>query len=207
LLGKFKKLKPSTNKKPIADRLEYGLDLPSTDYSKYQADSEAGATLQEQSQLLELSTEPEVDPETQINLALDTQKIGRIDVIKDNVRSWERMLEVMPFWRNLINPVNITFGIITIISTFLIIAFNFPKLSSQPALFFSQITGYRIAVDKALFWVIPIFVMAAELILFRLLRSVFDFDRRLSSVLAFTQIFFNVILTIGLLQIISLVTI
>lgn len=211
MLGKFNRQKETDNKKPISDRFTNSIDLPEANYNKNVNNTEENDVIilgaPEEHEETQLSTEVEIDPESQINFGLDTRRVRRVDLIRDNVRSWERLLEVMPFWRNLINPVNITFGLITIASSFIVVAFNFSELSSNPSLFYSQISGYRISVEKSLFWVIPIFVAVIQLVLFRLIRAVFEFDRRLSGVLAITQIFFNIILVIALLQIISLVTV
>jgi hypothetical protein len=140
-----------------------------------------------------------------MDFGLQTAKVTRINRLKNNVRRWENIIEVLPFWRIAYNPINITFAILTAIFVSLLVVINYNTLDqNQIILFYSQVDQTRVLVPKVAIVLIPIAVMVFETVILRLQRLIFDFDRRLSNVIAASQIFFNIMLIIAMLQIMSL---
>lgn len=148
----------------------------------------------------------EEQPVEQIELGLDTNRITQVGQLKENVRRWETAVAVIPFWRNALHPVNITFAIITVIVIALMLYTNLNAISNSTdmPLFYSQVKGTWGIVDTSIFFLLPIVIAVIQIFILRLKRAVFNFDRRLGSVIAITQIFCNVLLITAFLQIISL---
>jgi len=144
------------------------------------------------------------DPE-QIKLNIESSRITRIERFRDNLRKWENIIEVLPFWRIPINPINITLSVFTTFVSAVLIWGNIFKLGNQIPLFYSQVTHSRLLIAKPLFGLIPIMIGIFQIIILRFTRNIFNFDRRLSSVISAAQTFFNIMLMIALFEIITLV--
>ncbi len=144
------------------------------------------------------------DP-SQLGLQIDDGKIHKVSKIRENVRKWENIIEVIPFWRMAINPINITISIITVIATVFIVFSQANLLPDEIAIFYSHIDNTRVNIDKSFFLLLPVIIAIFEVVLIRLKRIIFNFDRRLSGVMAVSQSFFNITLIIALIEIITLV--
>lgn len=149
---------------------------------------------------------PEVDEKSQIRLDLDTPRTTRLRRATSDIRRWENIVEVMPFWRLPVNSINVTFSAVTAVAIAVLILFNIGVLSQIGTVpfFYSQSTAERIELEPAFIAIVPIVVVAIELILLRFKRIIFNFDRRLATVLGTSQTFFNFIMIIGVVQLLSL---
>ncbi len=161
----------------------------------------------ETTSLTEVENEfPLVDPKEQIGFELERSKITFINRLLREIRSWENLVEVMPFWRSLINPLNITVSILTALITAVIVIINFNTIPNQFPLIFSRVAANWLLIDKSFLIVLPIIVIIVQLILTRLIRIIFDFDRRLSVVMGANQLIFNILFIIALIEIVNLVS-
>jgi len=140
----------------------------------------------------------------QINMGLNTARPSRIFRLKDEIRRWENILELLPFWRQPLNPVNIAFSVLTVIFGAGLIYSNFDKLPGEVSFIYSQLQDKWLNSDKTLLALLPVGFAIVQVVLLRLNREIFNFDRRLSLVMAAIQIFANAVLLIGLIQILSL---
>jgi hypothetical protein len=147
------------------------------------------------------------DTEEQMQFGLQTARVRRIDLIRNNVRRWEDIIQVLPFWKSEVITINIAFSLITIIALTGIVIATFASLPTQVPLVYQQFSDSWLLVDKSVLIVLIIGLAVIEFILIRLKRVIFDFDRRLSSVMALTQIFFNALAIIAMVQIVSLLLI
>jgi hypothetical protein len=139
-----------------------------------------------------------------MDFALDHTRITRVEQLQQDVRKWEGIIEVLPFWRMPINSINISLSVITVIGSALLIYLNLNNLPEQIPLFYSQAEGNWQLVSKPIFALLPVGLAMFDLLLIRSKGLIFNFDRRLSAVLASAQSFFNILGFIALVQIISL---
>lgn len=152
----------------------------------------------------ELAETQEIDSESQTSFALDRTRITRIQKARQDIRRWENIVEVMPFWRIPINSINITLGLITTGIVAVLVAQVIGSSVNQVHYYYSQLASDWVQMDKSFAIFVPVAVGVMELLLLRFQRLVFNFDRRLSSVIAVTQCFFNVMLIIAVTQIVNL---
>lgn len=144
-----------------------------------------------------------VAPE-QIHLGIETPSQKRTFRAGYNFRRWEDMIELLPFWRQALNPINITFSIAICAAVIVLLFAHFANLPPDVPLFYSQATSSFILVDKTILLGLPIIILVVQLGLLRLLRHVFNHDRRLSNVIATAQIFCNFTYFIAILELLSI---
>lgn len=148
-----------------------------------------------------------IEPEEQMHLGLETSKVTRVQILKKNIRRWEYIIQVLPFWKSGVITFNITFSILTVLGLSLLVIFTFSQLPTQIPLIYQQVDGSWILINKSVLAILLVGLAFFEIVLLRLKRVIFNFDRRLSNVMATTQIFINLLAIIALVQIISLVLI
>lgn len=176
-------------------------------YQSYQAgQDQADEQVSEYSltQAQELTPEQQ-DPREQMQFGLETAKVTKVQILRRNIRRWEYIIQVLPFWKSEMITFNITFSFLTIVGLALLVVFTFSKLPTQVPLIYQQLDGSWLLINKSVLAIILVGLAMLELILIRLKRVIFNFDRRLSNVMATTQIFVNALAIIAFVQIISLV--
>lgn len=147
------------------------------------------------------------EPEEQMHFGLETSRVTRVQILKKNIRRWEYIIQVLPFWKSGVITFNITFSILTVVGLALLVIFTFSQLPTQIPLIYQQVDGSWILINKSVLALLLVGLAFFEIVLLRLKRVIFNFDRRLSNVMATTQIFINLLAIIALVQIISLVLI
>lgn len=156
--------------------------------------------------LIDLDVSEHTAPEQErMEFALDRTRVTKIKQLQSDVRRWEGIIEVLPFWRIAVNPINVTTALLSSLIMAGLIYLNFSKIPDEMLFYYSQANSSWLLMDKSLFSLVPIGFFVIQLLLLRLKRSVFNFDRRLSLVMALTQVFFSVMGIIATLQILSLV--
>lgn len=143
----------------------------------------------------------------QMHFGLEATKVSRIQLFQKNIRRWEYIIQVLPFWKSEVITFNITFSILTILGLAVLILVTFADLPTDIPLVYEQLNGSWVLINKSVLVLLLVGMSGFELVLLRLKRIIFNFDRRLSSVMATTQIFINALAIIALVQIISLVLI
>lgn len=142
--------------------------------------------------------------EDQMDFGLQTQRIYSIDRVKQQLNRWEDIIEVLPYWKLAINPVNLTIAVATSLIISIAIYSQSFSISENAILFYSQIDDFHLTIPKILFLIFPILIIVFEIILLRLERFVFNFDQRLSTVISSSQIFINILSIISIIQLLSL---
>lgn len=151
-----------------------------------------------------LETERNTDLTKQFGMGLEASTPTPLMRLRSNFRQWENILELMPYWRYPILSINIAASVMTVIFSAILVYTNFNNLPNQVSFIYSQLADKWLTEEKIILALFPIGLALIELIIMRLGREIFNFDRRLSIIMAGVQLFANVILIIGLFQILSL---
>lgn len=151
-----------------------------------------------------LETERNTDLTKQFGMGLEASTPTPLMRLRSNFRQWENILELMPYWRYPILSINIAVSVMTVIFSAILVYTNFNNLPNQVSFIYSQLADKWLTEEKIILALFPIGLALIELIIMRLGREIFNFDRRLSIIMAGVQLFANVILIIGLFQILSL---
>lgn len=162
-------------------------------------------TVTDQNEDLPIDLSQPVDEKAQIGMSLGAVARPKpVSKLRDDVRRWENLVEVMPYWKIPVFPINLTITIASIVCLFLIIIFSFDRLPNELPLFYSTSTSARTLVDKSMFIVFPVVIAILSVLIMKVKRTIFDFDRRLSIVISLAQIIFNLLLVVAVLQLVSL---
>ncbi len=194
--------------KGMTNSLAWGQSAISEELSR---DAQLDSQSQEQEDekfpsLVDLDVSEQTAPEQErMEFALDRTRVTKIKQLQSDVRRWEGIIEVLPFWRMAVNPINVTTALLSSLIMAGLVYLNFSKIPDEMLFYYSQTNSSWLLMDKSLFSLVPIGFFVIQLLLLRLKRSVFNFDRRLSVVMAVTQVFFSVMGIIATLQILSLV--
>ncbi len=144
----------------------------------------------------------------QLELEIPIQE-GRVGNLLDRMRykisRREAELELMPFWRNLASP----FAIVTSIATILIhlsvgIAF-FERIPPKIPFYYNSIDGRWEQADKILVILLPVILGMVQIILLRIIYSIFSFDKRSSVTLSWVLSIFNILFLVAMGQIYILI--
>ncbi|MFW5702812.1 MAG: hypothetical protein ACOCXP_02490 [Candidatus Dojkabacteria bacterium] len=194
--------------------LELSLDLDEDPYAKYeeaetrqetpkfQPNSQANA---HEKAIVKASSS--AGGEDQMGFGIEVQRVTFIQKWRESIKEWEQMIQVLPYWKSEINVANIVLSFTAVVSFIGILLVNFNELPNELPLFYSQTENNWYLLEKELMIFLSGALFSVELILLRLMRLVYNFDRRLSVVIAGTQVFLNLILVIAIIQIVSLVMI
>lgn len=145
------------------------------------------------------------EEETQISMEIKESPKENYYKIKRKVTKLERLVEVMPFWQNFLNMFTLVFAIFTITILSILLVGNFNELKNEIPLFYNQVTQTSDSVDKSIFITIPIGVFFFNMIILRLSMMIYNFDKKLVVSVNLSLILFNLLIIIGVLQIMSLV--
>ncbi len=143
-------------------------------------------------------------PESQIQLGIKESSLEPIYKIKRAVTQLEKRAEVMPFWRNAVTVIALVVSTFSIIINTFVVYFFFSKLPLDVPLFYNHTSNQWQLYDKSFYLGLPILYTILTFITWKLIYSVFPFDRRLASVATWTLLFFSVFSVIGVTQILSL---
>jgi|GEM_PF-4980440 len=120
------------------------------------------------------------------------------------VRQLERLVAVMPYWRSTLQPLNVVASTILPIITLGIWIINYSTLPAQVPFTFNQLEKINHPTDKILLPLASIFLILLNLVILRVNRNVFDFDRILANLFAATQIICNILYFIAVVQLLNL---
>ena len=119
----------------------------------------------------------------------------------------ERTAEVMPFWRSGLIVTTLSISIVSVLLIAASIYLSFSSLPREVPLFFNQTTAMWELSLKAYYLFVPIILAAIIVISWRLIYSVFIFDKRLANIGVWTLLLFSLFSLIGISQILSLLII
>lgn len=153
---------------------------------------------------IEFGTEVNIDSESQLEFGLQQSKVSDLSKFRQTLKRWENIVEVLPYWKQAINPINLTTSIVIGIGVVLMGIYVATSVSGEGILFFSTVEESHITVSRLEFLMFTIAIAVMQVVLLRLERQIFNFDRRLSASIAGVHIFANFILTLAMLQLLIL---
>ncbi len=142
-------------------------------------------------------------------MALDLPKSnwdGYYD-IKRKLNKTEALFEALPYWKNFSPVMALVSSVALVLFLALLSWQKFSELPAQIPLIFNQRLGSWELIDKQLLIVVPVIFAMLLVIILRLNRLVFNFDRRLSYIANLATILFNVLAAIAFSQLFALVLI
>ncbi|KKQ35986.1 MAG: hypothetical protein US52_C0012G0011 [candidate division WS6 bacterium GW2011_GWA2_37_6] len=143
----------------------------------------------------------------QFGLGIQTKEKRPLSGFNRKLHNLEMKLEVMPFWKNFsfvfyaLSSLIIPGGIIALM------LYKFNQIPVEIPLFYNPQISSWVLIDKSIAIILPIIYAIANLVLLNLNYSIFQYDRRLSQVLAFTMNISNILFLIAFAEILSIVLI
>lgn len=118
----------------------------------------------------------------------------------------ESMLEIIPFWKNLLNVFTLIFGVFIPTVMGYLIYTNYDNLKNKMPLFFNHTTKqWESETDKGIFILLPFIILGFNMLLVRLNIMMYNFDRKLVYAISFALIIVNILVIISFIQILYLV--
>lgn len=118
----------------------------------------------------------------------------------------ESLLEIMPYWKNLVNVFTLIFGLFIPIFMSYLIFNNYDYLKEKMPLFYNNaLKQWESDTDKGIFILMPLIVAGFNLLIVRLCMMMYNFDRKLVYVISSALIMVNVLVLISFIQILYLV--
>ena len=162
---------------------------------------------EDESQLAETSGEMGIVDESQIQLGIKESSLEPVYKVRRAMKKMERTAEVMPFWKSEITVITLVISAFSILIITFEIFFFFSKLPINVPLFYNHITNQWELSDKSLYLFFPFVYAGSMFLVWRLIYSVFPFDRRLASVTTWALFFFSIFGTVGISEIFTLLLI
>ncbi len=145
--------------------------------------------------------------DSQIKLNIKESSLEPMYKVKRSISKIEVAAEAIPFWKNTLSVITLTFSILTLIVFGFLIYFYFPKLPSEMPLFYDHSNGRWILYPKSFYLFMPFVFGGIIAVLWRVNYAVFFFDRRLALVATWIILLLSFLNLIAIAQILSLILI
>lgn len=142
----------------------------------------------------------------QIDIGVKVPKRNYFNRIKRRLTSYEKKLEILPFWKNGL-AIFTTILVIAIPIILEILAFRqYDSLSTKMPIFYNSSQKFwEVIYDRTFFLMLPVAIGIISLIIIRIEFFIVKFDKRLVNFLNLILILINLLLFISYLQILYLV--
>lgn len=123
------------------------------------------------------------------------------------IRKRELELQLMPIWRGAALSYAIVTSIATTVGLFFFGVLLFPRTAATfPLQYNPRSSGAQWReVDKAFLVLLPIIIGLIEYLALRVIKEIFDYDRRLSTVLSWILCFINILIVVAAVQVYALI--
>lgn len=156
-----------------------------------------------------------IDKETE-NISIDSKDQLKLDIKKSRKEPYfrvkryfkriENIIEIMPFWKNLLTVFTIVFSFFVPTIMTLITLRNYDFIKDKMLLFYNHSTGqWDNNTDKIIFVSLPFVVLGFNIVLVRYSMMIYNFDKKLVYAISIATIIVNILVLISFTQIIYLV--
>jgi hypothetical protein len=135
---------------------------------------------------------------------------GRDQWLSNMKMGFEKTLDyasVNAYWRSMVSVIALVAGVFLISVYSAILFFSYSKIPAMVPLFYSQATSSWTLSTKDTLIYIPVVFLALLVIISRLNYSIFNFDRRLATVINISLICFDILFLLAFSQLLSIVLI
>jgi hypothetical protein len=139
----------------------------------------------------------------QISLDIKSNKKEYYYKVKRRLTKFEKVLDIIPFWKSFLNIFTLVFSIfIPIVMGFMILSLDIKE--SMP-IFYNHVENFWDVYDRSLYYLIPLIIIAFNLIIIRLCITIYKFDKKLVNVVSYGLILLNLLAIINFTQTLFLV--
>jgi CRISPR/Cas system CSM-associated protein Csm2 small subunit len=147
---------------------------------------------------------PDESPEDQIELALKHSKKEIYYSAKRKIRRFEKIVEIIPYWKNLLTVFTTVLGIGAPVFMWTMVYFNYDLIQDKMPVIFNHTNEIWNESDKSIFLAVPGIILLFNILLIRLMLIIYNFDKKLVIAMSFALLLINILATINYVQLIFL---